>query len=78
MPAVFIALIVLGFILLNVMLAYVPIVLIVGHTLRSKQLPKDQDSEVLLLERWQNDEISTEEYLKEIDQLWKGRTHAPL
>jgi ABC-type spermidine/putrescine transport system permease subunit II len=66
-----IALAVLGFMLLNVLLAYVPIMLIVAHSLK----PQEGNSPE---ERYMRDEISTERYLELTDTEWAGREHAPL
>lgn len=66
--------VVLGFLLLNVVLAYVPIIFVVGYNLRER--PKKEKS--LLTRYVEDDELTTAEYVAATEREWEKRRHEPL
>ncbi len=73
MSTVGIVAVVLGFLLFNVLFAYVPIILVISYTLRPKP-PKDALWEDYVI----HDKLSTAEWIAAEEERWTGRRHAPL
>lgn len=68
----------LGFVALNLIIAYVPVMLVVGYNVHKLENPQPTAPPTLRDRYVEGDELSTAEYLARVDDEWRDVKHSPL